>query len=105
MTSWASSLIGRIVVRLLHARNPGRERQEVERIVVEPPTADLEVQMVGRCAARPAHRRDRLARRDAVVGVDEVPVVVSVDRDETPVDRKSTRLNSSHPSISYAVFC
>src|SRR5690348_18034679 len=27
-------------------------------------------------------------------------------RMETPVlDRKSTRLNSSHPSISYAVFC
>src|SRR6266487_4803886 len=24
---------------------------------------------------------------------------------ETPQDRKSTRLNSSHPSISYAVFC
>src|SRR5690348_17542206 len=23
----------------------------------------------------------------------------------TPEDRKSTRLNSSHPSISYAVFC
>src|SRR5438876_1402757 len=23
----------------------------------------------------------------------------------TPIDRKSTRLNSSHPSISYAVFC
>src|SRR5690348_12084734 len=23
----------------------------------------------------------------------------------TPLDRKSTRLNSSHPSISYAVFC
>src|SRR5690348_10681714 len=23
----------------------------------------------------------------------------------TPADRKSTRLNSSHPSISYAVFC
>src|SRR5438876_8493552 len=23
----------------------------------------------------------------------------------TPSDRKSTRLNSSHPSISYAVFC
>src|SRR5690348_17585581 len=23
----------------------------------------------------------------------------------TPPDRKSTRLNSSHPSISYAVFC
>src|SRR5690348_18038079 len=25
--------------------------------------------------------------------------------DRTPADRKSTRLNSSHPSISYAVFC
>src|SRR5438876_2757842 len=24
---------------------------------------------------------------------------------DLPVDRKSTRLNSSHPSISYAVFC
>src|SRR5689334_24682240 len=26
-------------------------------------------------------------------------------RSETPIDRKSTRLNSSHSSISYAVFC
>src|SRR5690348_17364161 len=30
-------------------------------------------------------------------------VAVVVDR--RPADRKSTRLNSSHPSISYAVFC
>src|SRR5690625_5641707 len=27
------------------------------------------------------------------------------DRDETYLDRKSTRLNSSHVAISYAVFC
>src|SRR5438876_2047424 len=27
------------------------------------------------------------------------------DRDAFREDRKSTRLNSSHPSISYAVFC
>src|SRR5690348_17902793 len=27
------------------------------------------------------------------------------DLNSTEVDRKSTRLNSSHPSISYAVFC
>src|SRR5438270_5288506 len=27
------------------------------------------------------------------------------DRGETPSDRKSTRLNSSHSQISYAVFC
>src|SRR2546430_10217902 len=34
--------------------------------------------------------------------------VVSQDRSatpRTPVDRKSTRLNSSHSQISYAVFC
>src|SRR4051794_41754882 len=27
------------------------------------------------------------------------------EKDPCPIDRKSTRLNSSHPSISYAVFC
>src|SRR5207253_6475132 len=27
------------------------------------------------------------------------------DHDTTPPDRKSTRLNSSHVAISYAVFC
>src|SRR5690348_17383317 len=31
-----------------------------------------------------------------------LPVALEPDR---TVDRKSTRLNSSHPSISYAVFC
>src|SRR5438876_4150212 len=30
---------------------------------------------------------------------------LSVDSSVGYVDRKSTRLNSSHPSISYAVFC
>src|SRR5699024_12125545 len=29
----------------------------------------------------------------------------SYDRFAVPLDRKSTRLNSSHVSISYAVFC
>src|SRR5690348_18125567 len=28
-----------------------------------------------------------------------------IDLDSGYIDRKSTRLNSSHPSISYAVFC
>src|SRR5690348_17873688 len=39
-------------------------------------------------------------------------VIVIEDKDTevgrfhlSPIDRKSTRLNSSHPSISYAVFC
>src|SRR5690348_17678144 len=33
------------------------------------------------------------------------PAAVTLDIDDTVEDRKSTRLNSSHPSISYAVFC
>src|SRR6201992_4500220 len=31
--------------------------------------------------------------------------VVATDTAAQYIDRKSTRLNSSHPSISYAVFC
>src|ERR1035441_10771471 len=31
--------------------------------------------------------------------------VISVDAGERVIDRKSTRLNSSHLGISYAVFC
>src|SRR3712207_8238066 len=41
------------------------------------------------------------------VGADaepDPPVADAVDGDEA-VDRKSTRLNSSHANISYAVFC
>src|SRR5690348_17729100 len=41
---------------------------------------------------------------DAVVDVAEDPVGQEADR-LLVGDRKSTRLNSSHPSISYAVFC
>src|SRR6266487_455866 len=37
----------------------------------------------------------------------ELGIQVGIDRlrDRAVPDRKSTRLNSSHPSISYAVFC
>src|SRR5437868_13062404 len=33
------------------------------------------------------------------------PILVQLERAGAGVDRKSTRLNSSHVSISYAVFC
>src|SRR5437870_9633467 len=33
------------------------------------------------------------------------PCGLSVREDVSPIDRKSTRLNSSHVAISYAVFC
>ena len=39
-----------------------------------------------------------------VAGADE-GVGSSVSENETDRDRKSTRLNSSHANISYAVFC
>src|SRR5438445_8587677 len=50
-------------------------------------------QDVGACESRGprAHDRDPPARRVAIVGAGP--------------DRKSTRLNSSHANISYAVFC
>src|SRR3712207_7600531 len=42
----------------------------------------------------------RVARAVALVGVEHQPLAV-----RRPADRKSTRLNSSHANISYAVFC
>src|SRR3712207_8557562 len=45
----------------------------------------------------------RVARRPLLVGL----LVADAQRDRlvAVVDRKSTRLNSSHANISYAVFC
>src|SRR5438876_3848791 len=39
------------------------------------------------------------------VGVGEADARARRELERRPQDRKSTRLNSSHPSISYAVFC
>src|SRR3712207_8798084 len=50
----------------------------------------------------------RAARRQPVRGVDLLPADPLEDEDalrDVRVDRKSTRLNSSHANISYAVFC
>src|SRR5438876_8261593 len=47
-----------------------------------------------------------LSRRDTTGDVERQPIVgVRIADDRLALDRKSTRLNSSHPSISYAVFC
>src|SRR3712207_8865769 len=59
---------------------------------------------VARRAAAHAHARPRLRRASRhadpspAVGPDGIP-------EPARVDRKSTRLNSSHANISYAVFC
>src|SRR5207249_11776017 len=55
-------------------------------------------QRVGRrLAPRPARGRRPLATGEGLRR--------ARDHDRAPRDRKSTRLNSSHVSISYAVFC
>src|SRR3712207_7304017 len=61
-----------------------------------------------------AHEPDRRVARDPGEGRGDRPVEVAlrdvdghhVARRQRPeLDRKSTRLNSSHANISYAVFC
>src|SRR5690348_17672743 len=54
----------------------------------------------GRGAAGADRAGARLGRRPT-----EADTRPRAPRTELPGDRKSTRLNSSHPSISYAVFC
>src|SRR5690348_17691897 len=58
-------------------------------------------------AGDPRHRVDRThlrARRQPRKTAPTAPLPSPLE-DRAAVDRKSTRLNSSHPSISYAVFC
>src|SRR5690606_41841953 len=49
-------------------------------------------------------RSSRLDRGSSV-GCRTTTVVSAPDGQRKPLDRKSTRLNSSHVKISYAVFC
>src|SRR3712207_8683356 len=67
---------------------------------------------VARGAQRPELVRARVGRREGRRGVDDERVEpgglgrgVLVGVDVERADRKSTRLNSSHANISYAVFC
>src|SRR3712207_7394294 len=65
---------------------------------------------LGRQQGRPTGRRLPQARGDAdgrpEGGVFTVQVVTDAAEDDVAGgDRKSTRLNSSHANISYAVFC
>src|SRR3712207_8299658 len=55
----------------------------------------------------PEPRGGDLVRAAQVWHVEQIPPdgEAHEQRDEGPRDRKSTRLNSSHANISYAVFC
>src|SRR5690348_18221788 len=64
-------------------------------------TATTEIYTLSLHDALPISRRARVraARLCGRAGPDRLPGLPAQE------DRKSTRLNSSHPSISYAVFC
>src|SRR2546430_10587666 len=48
---------------------------------------------------------DRVDRKKAMIGLDLLNAAVILSIPLVAEDRKSTRLNSSHSQISYAVFC
>src|SRR5688572_13737653 len=54
----------------------------------------------------PAAKRAAAAASAAVaVDMESAGIAIAAARARVPLDRKSTRLNSSHSQISYAVFC
>src|SRR3712207_9371007 len=54
---------------------------------------------------RPGMRLDDAAERIVRVRLGELCALAAKSQRPDRVDRKSTRLNSSHANISYAVFC
>src|SRR2546426_7387545 len=71
------------------------------------PGVDLRQPMARLVGGRPEEDLDLLALRLQLLlhvdGLEPAPQVLELERLE--LDRKSTRLNSSHLVISYAVFC
>src|SRR2546430_6831787 len=66
----------------------------------------LSISKSGIGASVPRKEDDRFLRgRGQYVGDIRIPGAREVAFVRSPVDRKSTRLNSSHSQISYAVFC
>src|SRR5699024_12460522 len=55
--------------------------------------------------AKPPQDRQDIERIDRIRAVKQARLVRAARHDRNGPDRKSTRLNSSHVSISYAVFC
>src|SRR3712207_7687630 len=85
-----------------------RSGDEVDLQLVEQPASEVLLGDAGAAADRDvpvAGRRPRLLERRLHALGDERERRSSLLRHRLPRDRKSTRLNSSHANISYAVFC
>src|SRR2546430_11366693 len=67
-------------------------------------TATTEIYTLSLHDALPIWQRELHRHRELAARARELPVVI-VRAVRTRADRKSTRLNSSHSQISYAVFC
>src|SRR3712207_7340801 len=68
--------------------------------------AEYCVRVVGEVRVRPeGNRNDALPTGAVEIAASEVEVLSEAAPLPFPIDRKSTRLNSSHANISYAVFC
>src|SRR2546430_13738342 len=65
----------------------------------------LPISALPRVLQRPAHVQGGRAPRPRVAVGDDAPALGARDPHRDRGDRKSTRLNSSHSQISYAVFC
>src|SRR5438445_4509551 len=107
VAAWTGSPFSWTTPQMPHISALGRHDGESARLLVESRDAQMRLLAplphLGFCLAV------RVARTVPVeVDVDvllEGGGVVPVELGEVPVDRKSTRLNSSHANISYAVFC
>src|SRR6266487_2822983 len=95
----ADPQVGRVAV--VQQRHPPRTHLEAEGGAVAALVAELD-RAPGQARAGAA-----LDLGPDPLGVQRLVVVgpAALVPDERGRDRKSTRLNSSHPSISYAVFC
>src|SRR2546430_12281925 len=77
-----------------------RSRQDVLRALADDPAALME--WMGAITAR---MRSRLEGTGDDQDIDHVLAALGEEAKNHRADRKSTRLNSSHSQISYAVFC
>src|SRR5207253_5861971 len=86
----------------VHSHRTGPPASELRYVAAVPATSDI-----ARARSALAHKlREGLEQRGYLEV--ETPIAVPFAGQEPhlrPLDRKSTRLNSSHVAISYAVFC